>query len=446
MPLIDEDRLGRIGLQNPSPAPPTGFRENFMAELDRTLFTNLTVSKSYSLAEAYEDYLDEAEQELGERFSNPVAQSQVGTRVGSSRIRRHFEEQLFQDLEAKGFTGLLTPAQIRERADRLALAAEANANRVSTTATTAGSVGGFLGQTAGILADPPIIASMFIGAPLATGILKTAATEALIAGGVEAALQPVIQAERDRLGLEAGFDQALENIGFAIAGGAIFGGAFRALLKLGPASRGAMRRFGNFLTGDSAPQINRDADALLKRIDNVEKSNPFEPTNRGMAEHVRAFDDKLSALQRGERSQLRTAMPPARGVRATPQPTLKAIGIPDPEVRAAGDSMAKTGARLMREVEDLPPEIVPDAQRAAPQGQIKEVDVEPQERLAARESQDQVLEANVRSSLDQDEAFGSTPVSIVDDQGDVAQKTVRQAVQELDDEAAAIAEFEGCVA
>lgn len=454
MPLIDEQRLGRLALQNPSPAPPTGFGQNFMAELDRTLFTNLTVSRSYSLAEAYEEYLDRAEQELGERFTNPIAQSQVGTRVGSSLIRKQFEQELFQELEERGFSGLLTPGQIQERANELALAAEENANRVSETATTAGAVGGFLGQTAGVLADPPIIASMFIGAPLATGILKTAATEAMIAGGVEAVLQPVIQAERDRLGLEAGFEQAISNIGFAAAGGALFGGAFKALLELGPAGRGAVTRLRNRLVGEGAPQINRDADALLSRIDNVERSNPFEPNGRGMAEHVRLYDDALSSLQQGRRSQLRSTTAPIKRFDPTPRigirvgrqfVVFKTRDLPAPNLKAAGDQVAQVGARLMREVQDLPPEAIPDAQRSAPQGQVKEVDADPEVRQAARDASDDALEAEVRTSLDQDEAFGRSSVAIVDDEGAVVQKTVRQAVDELDEDAAAVSEFEGCV-
>lgn len=444
MPIIDSERLNRIGFQNPSPAPPTGFRENFSAFLDQTLFTSLSVSNSYSLAEAYEEYLDAAEQELGESFFNPIAQSQVGTRVGATAIRKQFEQQLFNELKERGFTGLRTPEQIRARADELQLAAEENAMRVSETATTAGSVGGFLGQVTGTFADPPIISSMFIGAPLATGILKTAGTEALIAGGVEAVLQPVIQAERARIGLDAGFEQALENVGFAIAGGAIFGGAFRALLDLGPAARGAARRIGNSIVGEGAPQINRDADAVLKRINNAEESNPFGPTNRDMAEHIRLYDDALSSLQQGRKAQLRSTIAPARPFEPV-APNFRARDFPDPEVRTAQQRMAQTGGRLMREVQELPPEAIPDAQRSAPQGQIKDVDVDPAQRVARAQAADDALEAEVRTSLDQDEAFGTGQISIVDDQGTVVQKSVRQAVQDLDDEAAAVTEFEGCV-
>ena len=454
MPLVDQQRLGRIALENPSPAPPTGFGQNFLAELDRTLFTNLTVSRSYSLAEAYEEYIDRAEQELGESFTNPIAQSQVGTRVGASQIRKQFEQILFDELQDKGFSGLMTPEEIQERADELALAAEENANRVSDTATTAGGLGSFLGQTAGVFADPPIIASMFIGAPLATGILKTAAIEAMIAGGVETVLQPVIQKERERLGLEAGLGQALSNIGFAVAGGALFGGAFKAILEAGPAARGAMTRLRNRLVGDGAPQANRDAEALLRRVDNVEKSNPFEPGPQGMAEHVRLYDDALSSLQQGRRSQLRSTTAaikrfdptPRIGIRVGRQfVAFKTRDLPAPNSKAAGDQIAQVGARLMREVQDLPPEAIPDAQRSAPQGQVKDVDADPEVRQAARDASDDALEAEVRTSLDQDEAFGRSSVAIVDDEGAVVQKTVRQAVNELDEDAAAVAEFEGCV-
>ncbi|WP_127523669.1 hypothetical protein [Mesorhizobium sp. Z1-4] len=85
------------------------------------------------------------------------------------------------------------------------------------------------GGATGALADPITLMSLAAGGgpgaarTVAGRILATAGREAVINAGTEAAIQPAVQEWRGRLGLPAGFDEALRNVAFAGAFGGVFG-------------------------------------------------------------------------------------------------------------------------------------------------------------------------------------------------------------------------------
>ncbi len=95
----------------------------------------------------------------------------------------------------------------------------------------------FAGAGAASLRDPLQVGSLALGggpggARTAIGrILTTAASEAGVNAVSEAAIQPAVQEWRARAGLDAGWDQALANIGFAAAFGGFLGAGGRSLAE-----------------------------------------------------------------------------------------------------------------------------------------------------------------------------------------------------------------------
>lgn len=450
MPRGDLDRLLRIAGENPAPAPPTGFVENAFAAFDQASLVDLTISRELALHEAYDAYLDEIQQQTGELFENPlVAESLEGV------SRETTERRLFEQVTALGLQAL-TPEQIRARADDISRAAEMRAIDITGRATTAGRFGALAGGIVGALRDPPLAASLLLGAPASFGILRTAATEAAIGAGVEAALQPIVQTERLRLGLEGGFDQAVRNVVFAAAGGAIFGAGFRAAQRLTPAAAGAVRRIRNQIAGEDAPPIQRDAAALQDRLADAEATNPLTPDARGTGEHFRLYDDAMQRLRD-------PARPPQaeldRGVAARGDlqglPRLRSSEASARATRETGEAITRVqslGRRLAEEVMNAPdiaggrrpkvsPEIVQRRVRrrapAPPTRAAGSADAELAAELAAGRRavdpgllNDAVLEADIRARV-QSQTLDSMQLAFADVRFTLEARPRRTVVEEL---------------
>lgn len=150
------------------------------------------------------------------------------------------------------------------------------------------------GGFAGALEDPVTQLSLVVGggpaaARTAVGrVLSIAGKEALINAATEAAIQPNVQAWRERAGLDHGLDQALNNVLFAGAMGGVFGGGLGAA---GEALRRVMR-----------PQdVERAADILRER-----DSQLSDPARAILADDGMRAADSLA--------EIREALPPpARG-------------------------------------------------------------------------------------------------------------------------------------
>ena len=111
----------------------------------------------------------------------------------------------------------------------------------------------FAGAAVGSTRDPVQLGSMVLGggpgaARTVMGrILTTAASEAVVNAGAEAVIQPQVQAWREQVGLEHGFEQAMTNVMFAAGLGGVLGAGGRGLAeavdfaRLTPEARAAMR-------------------------------------------------------------------------------------------------------------------------------------------------------------------------------------------------------------
>lgn len=188
--------------------------------------------------------------------------------------------------------------QVRERAAEIARSKELTNADISSRSTGLGVVGQFAGGMAGTLQDPVNFTSLFLGVQGKYSILRTALHEGLIGAGVEAIQQPGIQAYRERIGLDAGLQQALENIGFAAGGGAVFGGIMRAGGKVleslaGTPDEATVKRL---IEARQANPTIRGAEQDIQTVAEIQGDNP------GLAPdlHRGQVDRAIAAAMRGD--------------------------------------------------------------------------------------------------------------------------------------------------
>ncbi len=185
----------------------TGLVENTLAALDRRRAAEDADAEEPGLFDAYDGYLAEVGRRTGKQFRNPYGRAvYLSESGGVARNRDQAETLLFDDLAA--LHERQPDFELRSRRD---LAAEVRVDsrrrelaalEIASRANAAGRIGQFIGEAAGQLSDPFIVATLPFGAAWSTGILRTAVIEALIGGATEAAIQPKVQAWRKRLGLE----------------------------------------------------------------------------------------------------------------------------------------------------------------------------------------------------------------------------------------------------
>ena len=292
--------------RNPLGPPETGFVENTAAAWRATRATGLMFSDLVAVREEWDGYLDGVERATGKRFANPMtaeyeAVDRYGNRtrrlalphevqgVAADIARLHGERTMPGEREA---FELLTPDGLlaRARAKARGLADEKAA--IAARQSTAGAFGQFLGEAAALMSDPVVLATLPFGAGASASVLRTAVTEALIAGGTEAAIQPRVQAWRAELGLEAGLGQAARNVLLVGAGA----GALGAGVKLtGLGLRELARAFDETVPRPTAAE--RGARAEAERLLLAEDGAP--ETAAGQAAHGRARERAVAAAVEG---------------------------------------------------------------------------------------------------------------------------------------------------
>lgn len=246
--------------QQASAGPETGFLENTLAAFEATKLTDLTVSEVTNYSRAYDDIIEALNEgaAFNKRFSNPYKAGAQVTNFGDRRgVGLPSDPALLAKINAPKrsredqLTAIWAEIDNRRQADpaafsslpgsRAELEAQVRADvrkrvedleEINSRSSGRGSVGQFVGTAGALITQEPLtVLSLPFGAPRSAGVLRTALLEAQIAGGIEAIIQPAVQAYRAELGLEAGADIAFENILAAMGGGALFGGGFKAIAK-----------------------------------------------------------------------------------------------------------------------------------------------------------------------------------------------------------------------
>lgn len=190
------------------------------------------------------------------------------------------------------------------------------------------------GGASGMMRDPIQVMTMLIGAGPGAGrtvagrILNVAMKEALINGGVEAALQPGVQAWRAKAGLPAGFDEAMANVAFAAGLGGAFGGALQ----------GGGELIGRALRG---PDLERAAASLAA------DPNVSERARAALAGDTTAARAELETIRANLPAEARGALDHAEDLAALEAVRPKAV---DPEVHDQAVARALEAAQTERPV------------------------------------------------------------------------------------------------
>jgi hypothetical protein len=203
---------------------------NYMA-LSQPVFTNLEFAerdkkyKELTGRDIYEDAFTGAPNraELEQARISRRNKDVVNAAVDSYLMRAKAEDpEKFKDL----LTSEGIAQTVKEKAKASAEAqAKASAGASGFSSVTGQLAGGFVAG----FADPVNLATIPLGAGMASGILRTAIIEAGINVAGEALVHPAIKKWQNELGQEYGFKEFTENAGFAALFGGIMGGGARAL-------------------------------------------------------------------------------------------------------------------------------------------------------------------------------------------------------------------------
>jgi hypothetical protein len=279
----------------PAEAPPSDFGESLRSSWEVTSETGRSLSSSGALYEAYEDYLGEVREHTGKSFPNPWSH-EVATRA---KVEAMVSRKIKELLEADPTVPYRSPEEIRATIgqDRAAVRAR-RAEVARREFGFAANAGAFLGASGAIMTDPPVLASMFFGAPWATGLLRAAVVEAGAAGAGELVAQAAIQGSRGQFGEEPDLGEAALAVGIAAGGAGVLapvvrGGAagVRALLK-------RARKSG--VKGSLA----KAAERFSRRQVELEDVNPFNQTPAARAEHAARMSEAQVALREGRPARM----------------------------------------------------------------------------------------------------------------------------------------------
>lgn len=254
--------------EEPSAAPGVTFAPGGEADLgslwsaarESMVLLDNSNSAETALERAYDARIAAIKEATGEELENPLrravrpprATGQGGDLGTRAQYLAEFETRRAALLKKHpGAADAIAPGRrVEDDALELARAADADFARLAASRGGLGKWAAVMGGgMAGSLRDPMQVATLMLGggpgAARSTfgAIARVALKEALINAAAEGAIQPSVQAWRQKAGLDAGFDVAMRNMLFAgLAGGAL-GGAGEGL------ARGLGRAFAGPETG-----------------------------------------------------------------------------------------------------------------------------------------------------------------------------------------------------
>lgn len=275
--------------------------EIFLAGIDQLTYVDNSFASQAAEEEAYDRRIDEVFAATGVRLDNPMRALATGSFPSRSAITDYVNRQTSFGQEVAKLAANIPDQTVVDRLTRSVEGeaigiARASDERLATLMESRAGLGkwvaSFAGGMVGSLRDPVTLGSLFIGGGVGAGrtvaqrILGTAAREAFVNAGTEAAVQPLVQAWRRKAGLDSGFDQAAANVLFASALGGFIGGAGRGaaelLTRLPPRARAAAE-------GDLTA-----ARELLPEI-----REAMKPAARGALDHLDTLDHLETVRPRG---------------------------------------------------------------------------------------------------------------------------------------------------
>ena len=268
------------------PVRPTTLGETIRSSFQTTLKTERSISVRSAEFDEYERINAEVKRVTGKRLFNPQSPGKNRGKL----LDRYYQEI---DTLKKQYPELNVPTydEVLQKigADRQEIR-EADAEFARGESGLVQGLARFIGTAGGILSDPPIAASMAVGAGASAGILRTALVEGAIAAGVEVPVQGIVQSERTRVGEQPSLGEAAANIALAGAGGAA-GGALLKSAFVG--TRSLVRKY------RASPVKTAEADAaatVLERQHWTEDRNPFGNDPENLARYMDRFDDAWNRM------------------------------------------------------------------------------------------------------------------------------------------------------
>ena len=284
----------------------------FSAARDQALYVDNSYAATAAMDRAISERNDEVFAATGVRPSHPFHRSFTDAAEGGlgQKLQANMEKAIADwQSEIATAAGRIPDGTIGEKlnrsieADAIRIARQADASYGQMLESRPGMtkwIGGLAGGIAGALRDPVQIATLFIGGgpgagrTVATRLISSAFKEAFINGAAEAALQPTVQAWREKAGLPHGMEEALRNIGFATAFGGVFGLAGQGFAEAG--ARLAGRSLDTAAEAAiAAPTVKAEAkaalagDAAAARALLPEIRQALPPEARGALDHAEAL-------------------------------------------------------------------------------------------------------------------------------------------------------------
>ncbi len=225
--------------------------EMFEMSRENTLRQNLSISDEINLEMTYDKRIDKFDEIFGKRLPNPTTTFIPEAHEGGEFQFRgktlvEVQEEWFDRQTQEGRNSLPenergTIQTLQEMRANIPKEAQARQRKVTEgleNASRFGVAAGIAGDLTAFMQDPLILATLPINWPSLAGrttlqaMARVGLSEALIAGGTEAIIQPIVQEFRRELGFEdAGFEAGLRNVIFAAGGGFILGGTLAGLSK-----------------------------------------------------------------------------------------------------------------------------------------------------------------------------------------------------------------------
>jgi len=289
------------------------------AAVDQMLYVDNTLASQWALDRAIMERNDEVFAATGARPELPFGRLRTGTAGWRpdgpdplGKWQRDIAEAAAR-IPDQDVVNRLTRS-IEGDAIRIARESDDRLGRLMASRGGAGKwVAAFAGGAWGSMADPINVLSLLVGGGPGAGrnvaarVLSTAAREAAINGATEAAMQPMVQAWREKAGLDHGVAQALGNIGFAAA----FGGALGAGGQL--LGEGLAKLSGRALdaAGEAAAADPRIAEPLRRTMDgDVAAARQTLPEIReALPAAARGALDHAEILEHLDASRPHAAMP-----------------------------------------------------------------------------------------------------------------------------------------
>lgn len=237
----------------------------FSAGIDQYRFTQNVIAENEAMDRAIFERNEEVYRATGTRPRHPFMTAEIGTRA--DKLARWKDE-------VSSAAARIPDTTV---ADRLQRSIEGDAARIGYEAQHrfdqlsasrpgfAGWAAGMAGAMVGALRDPIVFASLGLGFGVGAGrtvagrVLVASSREAVVNGALTAAVQPAVQDWRRRIGVEAGFDEAIREIAFATVLGGAFGAAGQGL------SEGLSRISGRALESAAAElSVRPETPAMVK--------------------------------------------------------------------------------------------------------------------------------------------------------------------------------------